>query len=47
MKRKENKPQLSNVTIWSFFKTTKHETRQAWWCTPLIPALGRQKQADF
>jgi hypothetical protein len=18
-----------------------------WWCTPLIPALGRQKQADF
>jgi hypothetical protein len=20
---------------------------QAWWCTPLIPALGRQRQADF
>jgi hypothetical protein len=20
---------------------------QAWWRTPLIPALGRQKQADF
>jgi hypothetical protein len=19
----------------------------AWWCTPLIAALGRQKQADF
>jgi hypothetical protein len=19
----------------------------AWWCTPLIPALGRQRQADF
>jgi hypothetical protein len=18
-----------------------------WWCTPLIPALGRQKQVDF
>jgi hypothetical protein len=18
-----------------------------WWCTPLIPALGRQRQADF
>ena len=22
-------------------------TSQAWWCTPLIPALGRQRQADF
>ena len=20
---------------------------QAWWCAPLIPALGRQRQADF
>jgi hypothetical protein len=20
---------------------------QVWWCTPLIPALGRQRQADF
>jgi hypothetical protein len=20
---------------------------QMWWCTPLIPALGRQRQADF
>jgi hypothetical protein len=20
---------------------------QAWWCMPLIPALGRQRQADF
>jgi hypothetical protein len=20
---------------------------KAWWCTPLIPALGRQRQADF
>jgi hypothetical protein len=20
---------------------------QAWWLTPLIPALGRQRQADF
>jgi hypothetical protein len=20
---------------------------QAWWCPPLIPALGRQRQADF
>ena len=20
---------------------------QAWWCTPVIPALGRQRQSDF
>jgi hypothetical protein len=20
---------------------------QAWWCTPIIPALGRQRQTDF
>jgi hypothetical protein len=20
---------------------------QVWWCTPVIPALGRQKQEDF
>jgi hypothetical protein len=20
---------------------------QQWWCTPLIPALGRQRQSDF
>jgi hypothetical protein len=24
-----------------------NKIRQAWWCTPLIPALGRQRQADF
>jgi hypothetical protein len=23
------------------------ELRQAWWRTPLIPAFGRQRQADF
>jgi hypothetical protein len=28
-------------------KKKKRETCQAWWCTPLIPALRRQRQADF
>jgi hypothetical protein len=25
----------------------KKQTAGQWWCTPLIPALGRQRQADF
>ena len=25
----------------------KKKASQAWWCTPLIPALRRQRQADF
>jgi hypothetical protein len=31
-------------TIFERFKT---ERSRAWWLTPLIPALGRQRQADF
>jgi hypothetical protein len=26
---------------------TKVLCGRAWWCTPLIPALGRQRQVDF
>ena len=32
-----------NIFYWSFKKITSW----AWWRTPLIPALGRQKQVDF
>jgi hypothetical protein len=27
-------------------KQNQNQSR-AWWCTPLIPALGRQRQVDF
>jgi hypothetical protein len=33
---------------WCLFNTIKNnESVGQWWCTPLIPALGRQSQADF
>jgi hypothetical protein len=28
-------------------KTKEQIQSQEWWCTPLIPALRRQRQADF
>jgi hypothetical protein len=31
----------------NFPNLKKEMSSWAWWCTPLIPALGRQRQADF
>jgi hypothetical protein len=36
---------LKSVWNWGFKK--KKKKSWAWWRTPLIPALGRQRQADF
>jgi hypothetical protein len=36
--KKVNKKQNNN---------NNNKTAGQWWCTPLIPALGRQRQADF
>jgi hypothetical protein len=38
-------PRLS-WAVWQDFVSKKKESR-AWWRTPLVPALGRQRQADF
>jgi hypothetical protein len=35
---------ILGVSVKTLPKITK--TRQ-WWCMPVIPALGRQRQADF
>jgi hypothetical protein len=40
-----------NNLLFIIHKTKQNKTKpnhgQSWWCTPLIPALGRQRQADF
>jgi hypothetical protein len=37
---------LHNKTRYSLLKI-QVRPGVVWWCTPLIPALGRQRQADF
>jgi hypothetical protein len=39
--------QVTTDQIFSFFLLLKLFLAGRWWCTPLIPALGRQRQADF
>jgi hypothetical protein len=34
------------TVLYGLFKNKRKGAGQ-WWCTPLIPALGRQRQADF
>jgi hypothetical protein len=35
------------VAVLFSFKKKSIKCSGQWWCTPLIPALGRQRQADF
>jgi hypothetical protein len=30
-----------------YYSAIKNKDSPVWWCTPLIPALGRQRQANF
>jgi hypothetical protein len=42
---KGTQPSLQHLLLNLGFKS-QSQTGQ-WWCTPLVPALGRQRQADF
>jgi hypothetical protein len=44
----KNKREFQKVNIFFLTPNLKNNRNsQAWWRTPLIPALGRQRQADF
>jgi hypothetical protein len=50
MDDKENWKKIENTRIQVqsiFYAVRKAAVGQAWWRMPLIPALGRQRQADF
>jgi hypothetical protein len=36
-----------STEVHHFRPIKKEDLSWVWWCTPLIPALGRQRQADF
>jgi hypothetical protein len=36
-----------SLVSWESVAIIEKSEGRAWWCTPLIPALGRQRQADF
>jgi hypothetical protein len=41
---------LKIILYYFIIKTKKQKTRKRarqWWCSPLIPTLGRQRQADL
>jgi hypothetical protein len=43
--KKYRERQLEITAIWRI--VSKPNTGRAWWCKPLIPALGRQRQVHF
>jgi hypothetical protein len=43
-RREGKKKGLSNIVLFQFLKVP---LCWVWWRTPLIPALGRQRQVDF
>jgi hypothetical protein len=38
---------MAGASVFSLRSSKKPKPCRAWWRTPLIPALGRQRQVDF